>query len=62
MNYAKPIKNLIAESLSNYLLPDKVPPKKIDITVSYAQSSAHLCWETERLEKILNDIVKEEKV
>ena len=59
MNYANPIKALIAESLSNFLLPDKAPPEKIDITVSYAQSSARLCWETERLEKILNDIKEE---
>ena len=53
MNYEKSVKTLIAESLSNYLLPDKVMPEKIDITVSYAQSSAYLCWDAERLEKIM---------
>jgi len=60
MNTAERAKTIIAEYLSNYLLPDKVLPERIGITVSYAQSSAHLCWETERIEKILNDIVKEE--
>lgn len=61
MSIAERAKTLIAESLSNYLLPDKAMPKKIDITVSYAQSSAYLCWDAERLEKIMQKMIGGEK-
>lgn len=56
MTYSETAKTLIAESLAGFLLPDKAPPERIDITVSYAQSSARICLDAERLEKILNNI------
>ena len=61
MTYSETAKTLIAESLSNFLLPDKAPPEKIDITVSYAQSSARICLDAERLEKIMQKMIGGEK-